>query len=130
MMNNILKLVLRGCICGVILAGSIWTFNFGLGDGPNPEGYAYVRSCIISDFGAPTNPPIAQLQERFMLGVTLFAGLVLFMQLLSRREGALPIGAKIEVVWPESPRNWVRRPHKRVGAKTSVLSRRNRTLML
>ena len=129
-MNNILKFILRSCICGVILAGSIWTFNFGLGDGSNPGGYASAIPSCLSVFAPSNAVPAAILQEQLMFGATLFAGVVLFLQLFPRREAALPVGEKIAVIWPESPRYWIRRPRKRVGAKTSVASRRDRNLLL
>ena len=131
MMNNMLKLILRSCICGVILAGSIWTFNFGLGDGPNPGGYASaIRSCLIVFAPPSAVPTTAILEEQLMFGATLFAGVVLILQLLLRREAALSVGEKLEVGWRESLRNSVRRPRKRVGAKTSAPPRRKRALFL
>lgn len=130
MMNNILKLVLRGCICGVILVGSIWTFNFGLGEGSNPGGYAYVLSCLVG-FDTPNDAQTAAIfQEQFMLGVILFAGSVLILQLLPRWEAALSVGEKIAIAWSAPPRYWVRRPRKRVGTQINVRPRRDRNLLL
>jgi hypothetical protein len=131
MLHNILKFVLRSCICGVILAGSIWTFNFGLNEGLNPEVYSSTFTSCFIGLGEPTGGPTAmQLQEQLMASAALFAGLVFLMQLLSRRETALSAGDKMAVAWPAPPRHWVHRPSKRVNRQINVRPGRDRTLLL
>ncbi|HYO48768.1 MAG TPA: hypothetical protein VEW94_02860 [Chloroflexia bacterium] len=71
-----------------------------------------------------------ELQGQLMSSAALFAGLLLLMQLLSRRETALSAGDKIAVAWPAPPRYWVRRPDKRAGTQINVRPRRDRTLLL
>jgi hypothetical protein len=130
MMTNILKSILRICACVTILVGSIWTFNFGLSEGSNPGGYAYVLSCLVG-FDTPNDAQTAAIfQEQFMLGVILFAGSVLILQLLPRREAALSVGEKIAIPSPARPRHWVRRPGKKAGVQINVRSRRGRPLLL